>query len=476
MNGPVENNSEKRAGLDTHESRDTHESHESHERHAPVSMADLPLSRRRFLPLAAAGLGLASGWPLSREARAQIRVEIDAGVFRPLNVGFVPLEGDLERGELIGSIVRSDLEGSGFFRLIDQSDGSGNPTVDGVPNFDVWRRAQVELLVVGRLSTIGSNLQLDVRLWDVGVGEALAGKRLTTPRSGLRRLAHILADAIYTRLTGEGPYFDSRIAFVDETGSREERAKRIALMDQDGANLTFLTDSSQISLTPQFHPRDYSLAYLALKDRRSEIFLLDLERNRQRSVEVGDSIVFSPRFSPDGDRLLFSRKSGLGVNLFVLDLSSGRVVRLSEGAAIDTAPSYAPDGQSILFESDRGGGPQIYRMDASGGNVRRLTSGRGRYSTPVWSPKGDRIAFTRSSGGVFSIGVMRPDGSGERLLTSGFHNEGPTFSPNGRVVMFFSDQGAGPRLWSVDLSGRHLRRRATPAFASDPSWSPLRPR
>ena len=294
-----------------------------------------------------------------------------------------------------------------------------------------------------------------------------------THRGGWRILSRT---AVYERLTGEKGYFDSRVVFVDETGPKNDRVKRLAIMDQDGANLRLLTQGRELVLTPRFHPLSQQITYTAYRDGEPRVMLRDIMTGQEQVLGDFPNMSFAPRFSPQGDRIVMSLQEGGNSSIFQMDLRSRQLVRLTQSSAIDTAPCYSPDGRSIVFESDRQGKQQLFVMNADGSGQRRLTFGDGSYSTPVWSPRGDLIAFTKQVHGGFAIGVIRPDGSGERLLTEGYHNEGPTWSPNGRVILFFRDsQGAngGPKLYSIDLTGYNERQLATPSFGSDPAWSPL---
>jgi TolB protein len=305
--------------------------------------------------------------------------------------------------------------------------------------------------------------------------QQLAGQVLSFTPDNFRRIAHMTSDAIYERLTGEMGYFDSRIVFVDETGPKERRVKRLALMDQDGANIRYLTRGDDLVLTPHFSPTTQEITYMSFGQGDPRVYLLNIETFQREMVGNFPAMTFSPRFAPDGQRVIMGLQQGGNANLFVMDLRSRTTTRLTDTPAIDTAPSYAPDGARICFESDRGGKQQIYVMAASGGPAQRISFGEGSYSTPVWSPRGDTIAFTKQSQGRFAIGIMHADGQGERILTEDYHNEGPTFAPNGRVLMFFRDPGgnSGPALYTIDIMGRNELRVATPSFASDPAWSPL---
>ena len=350
-----------------------------------------------------------------------------------------------------------------------------------MPRFGDWRIINAQALITGQATLLeDGRLQVSFRLWDVFAQRQMAGQQYTTSPDNWRRIGHIISDAIYKRLTGEDGYFDTRVVFVAESGPKIDRIKRLAIMDQDGANPSFLTNGSYLVLTPRFSPTRQQITFLSYRDEIPQVFLFNIETGEQEVLGDFPGMTFAPRFSPDGQKIVMSFARNGNSDLFVMDLGRRTTQRLTFSPAIDTSPSYAPDGRRLTFSSDRGGSEQIYVMNADGADIHRISFGRGRYGTPVWSPRGDLIAFTRQAGGRFSIGVMRPDGSGERILTEGFHNEGPTWAPNGRVLMFFRQDptfadgsGGEVSLWSVDVTGRNLRRISTPGDASDPAWSPL---
>jgi TolB protein len=436
------------------------------------------LTRRHTLALGALGVSLAA---MTRPASAIVRLDITEGNFQPLPIAvprfFAAGQDDGETANAVTQIITANLQRSGLFAPIDPTAYVERiASVDAVPRFPDWRTINAQALITGRIGRVADGrLQAEFRLWDVLAGQQLDGKQYLTTTDNWRRIAHIISDAIYERLTGQGGYFDSRVVFVDETGPGERRIKRLAIMDQDGANVRYLTRGDDLVLTPRFSPSTQEITYMAYGQGDPRVYLYNIETGQREIVGNFPGMSFSPRFSPDGQRVIMSLQEGSNSNLFVMDLRSKATTRLTDSQAIDTAPSYAPDGAKICFESDRGGRQQIYVMGATGGSAQRISFGDGSYSTPVWSPRGDFIAFTRQSQGKFAIGVMKPDGSGERILTEGFHNEGPTFSPNGRVIMFFRDPGGstGPSLYSVDISGRNEQRIPTPSYASDPAWSPL---
>jgi TolB protein len=436
------------------------------------------MTRRRALAFGAAAGGLTL---LPRYAAAVTRLDITEGNFQPLPIAIPKFiagaQGDDETAGGVTQVITANLQRSGLFAPIDPAAYIETITsVDNVPRFPDWRTINAQALVTGRVTRQSDGrLKAEFRLWDVLAGQQLAGQQYFTTPDNWRRIAHIISDAIYERLTGDKGYFDSRVVFIDETGPAERRIKRLAIMDQDGANVRYLTRGDDLVLTPRFSPSTQEITYMAYGQGDPRVYLFNIETGQREIVGNFPGMSFSPRFSPDGQRVIMSLQQGSNSNIFVMDLRSKATTRLTDTPAIDTAPSYSPDGQQICFESDRGGRQQIYVMAGTGGQAQRISFGDGSYSTPVWSPRGDYIAFTRQAQDKFAIGVMKPDGSGERILTEGFHNEGPTFAPNGRVIMFFRDPGgtSGPSLFTVDISGRNEQKVPTPGFASDPAWSPL---
>jgi TolB protein len=442
-----------------------------------LRISDLSVTRRRALALGAA----AGGLTLSTRHAGAVRIDITEGNFQPLPIAipnfFGGADSDNDTATGVTQIITANLKGSGLFLPIDPAAFLEKLAgVDNVPNFPNWRTINAQALVTGRITRQSDGrLKAEFRLWDVLAGQQLAGQQYFTTPDNWRRIAHIISDAIYERLTGEKGYFDTRVVFIDETGPKDRRIKRLAIMDQDGANVRYLTRGDELVLTPRFSPSTQEITYMAYGQGDPRVYLLNIETGQREVVGNFPGMSFAPRFSPDGQSVIMSLQEGSNANLFIMDLRSKSTTRLTNTPAIDTAPSYSPDGAQICFESDRGGHPQIYVMPAAGGAAQRISFGDGSYSTPVWSPRGDYIAFTKQSASTFAIGVMKPDGSGERILTEGFHNEGPTFAPNGRVIMYFSDNvgSPGPSLYTIDTSGRNQQRVPTPSFASDPAWSPL---
>jgi TolB protein len=431
--------------------------------------------------LGAAGLVLAPG---AFAQQTELRGTVDQGNIQPLPIAIMINSATDASGNTIGKqisqVVSADLERSGFFKPIDPNAFiQTSLDVNVEPNYDQWKTINAANLADGHAAVdADGRLAVDVRLWDIFSQKELAlgktsGVSLTATPENWRRVAHQIADLIYEKLTGQEGYFDTRIVFVAESGPRANRVKRLAIMDQDGFGASYLTDGTTKVMTPRFSSDSQEVAYMALSADSARIYIFNVETTRQEAVGEVKGMAFAPRFSPDGTKLAFSVEQAGNSDIYTLDLRSRAMTRLTRDPAIDTSPCFSPDGSKIAFTSDRGGSPQIYVMNADGSNVRRLTFGGGQYSTPVYSPKGDMIAFTKQSGGRFSIGVMNPDGTGEKLLTSSYLEEGPTWAPNGRYIMFFREPPGGiASLWTVEASGRIERPVPYQGGASDPAWSP----
>ena len=424
-------------------------------------------------------------------AGAVIRVDINSGIAQPLPIAVpafaTPVAASTAAGSTaalgaqVAQVIAADLGSSGLFKPIDPAAYTTNVTMPDTtaPQYASWRTVNAQALVTGSVTANpDGGITLACYAYDVFAGQELARNGFVTTAKNWRRAAHKCADLVYSRLTGEGGYFDSHIVYVSESGPKTKREKKLAIMDQDGANHKFLTNGQNLVLTPRFAPNQQTITYMSFANNRPRVWIYTIGSGQQQAVGDFPNMSFAPRFSPDGQNLVFSMAVGGNTDVYRLNLGSHALTRLTTAPGIDTAPSYSPDGSRIVFESDRGGTQQIYTMNADGSGQQRISFGQGRYATPVWSPRGDLIAFTRLGGGQFRIGVMKPDGGGERLLTNAYQDEGPTWSPNGRVVLFFrtvAGRAGTTNLFSVDLSGQNERRVRTPLDASDPAWSPLLP-
>ena len=421
-----------------------------------------------------------------------IEVDITRGNLNPLPVAVSPLSIDdksksfekLLKKKNIGSeislIVENNLKTSGLFNPLDKDAFLQAPDIANLkPRFEDWNLIKAQALITGKVSNFEDKLRVEFRLWDVLAGKEMMALAFTTVPNNWRRVGHIISDKVYERLTGEKGYFDTRIIYVAEEGPKTKRIKKLAIMDQDGANNKFLTLGNELVLTPRFNPTSQMVTYLSYFRNLPRVYLLDIETGIQEVVGDFPGMTFAPRFSPDGKIIMSFAKDG-NSDIYTMDLENRIVEKITNHPSIDTSPSYSPDGKYICFNSDRSGYQQIYVMKSDGSNVKRISFGKGIYGTPVWSPRGDLIAFTKLHKGKFYIGVMRIDGSGERLLTENYYQEAPSWSPNGRVLVFYretktDDQGKGfsAKLWSIDLTGYNERILKTPTDGSDPSWSSL---
>lgn len=432
--------------------------------------------RKPFVAALALSLTLAG---FAAGARAELTIDITRGYVEPLPIAITGL-ADADAGRKIAEVVTRNLKRSGLFNPIDsaaflreEDDPARRPT------FADWRLVNAQALVIGQVvEGDAGGLSIEFRLWDVFAEQDLLGLRLSGAAEAWRRIAHKMSDAIYERLTGETGYFDTRIVYVAETGPLDRRIKRLAIMDQDGDALRYLSNGDHLVLTPRFSPTAQEITYLSYERGVPKVYLHHIDTDQQELLGDFPGMTFAPRFSPDGNSVVMTLAQDGNSELYEMDLRSREVAQLTDNPAIETAPSYSPDGEFIVFESDRGGSQQIYVMRRDGTDTRRITFGDGRYGTPVWSPRGDLIAFTKSHRGTFSIGVIEPDGSGERILSQDYLVEGPTWAPNGRVLMFFRQSSRSPdsaELVTIDVTGRNERILFTSTAASDPAWSPLIP-
>ncbi len=425
-------------------------------------------------------------------ANSLITVDITRGNLDPLPIAVSPLHVDVssesisdikvkELGDKVSLIIEKNFKSTGLFNPLKKEAFVQKPDIAHLkPRFEDWRLITAQALVTGKLIVKDEKLKVEFRLWDLTASKEILALAFTTTPSNWRRVAHIISDKIYERLTGEKGYFDTRIIYVAESGPKNQRVKKLAIMDQDGANTKYLTLGNELVLTPRFNPANQLVTYLSYFRNLPRVYLLDIETGVQEVVGNFPGMTFAPRFSPDGKKIIMSFAKDGNSDIYTMDIETRLVERITEDSSIDTSPSFSPDGKYICFNSDRSGLQQIYVMRSDGSNVKRITFGNGIYGTPVWSPRGDLIAFTKVRKGKFYIGVMRSDGSGERLLTENFYQEAPSWSPNGRVLVFYRETKSGPKgegfsakLWSIDITGYNERKIQTETDASDPSWSSL---
>ena len=422
---------------------------------------------------------------MAMTAHAELKIDVSGAQTEPTPIALPTFTGNTAKAADIGQkmteVITADLENSGLFRIIDEDAYIQTMENAGtMPKFADWQAIKAHGLAHGDVHQDNDKLTVSFRLWDVYAMSQMDAKSLTTGSNSWRKMAHIIADAIYERMTGESGYFDSAIVFISETGSQKKRVKRLAVMDQDGANVRFLSDGKDTVLTPRFSPKMNKITYLSYKTGDPKVYIMDVDTGKSELVGNFKGMTFAPRFSPDGTKLVMSMAERGNTDIYLYDLDNKTRTRLTNHPAIDTSPSFSPDGKQIAFNSDRSGKRQIYVMNVDGSDVKRISFGDGSYATPVWSPRGDYIAYTQIKSGLFHIGVMRTNGSGERLIANGWLIEAPTWAPNGRVLMFYrkspSDSWGNngrSKLYSIDITGHNERLIDTPKDASDPAWSPL---
>ena len=413
----------------------------------------------------------------------QLDMTVNRGVIKPISLAVPSFIKESGASSIISrelaKVISNNLNGTGLFKSIPQAAYVSTPLSFNTPvQFSDWSIINADVLVVGSVGLKpDGRLEVKFRLWDVSQQKEIGkGKQYFTNSESWRRISHKISDTIYTRVTGEGAYFDSRVVFVSETGPKDNRTKRLAIMDQDGANFRLLKHPPSLVIAPRFSPTSNKIIFTGYETGKPRVYLMDLSSGEITSLPELQGMSFAPRFSADGSEIVLSMTENGNTDIFINNLALGTKRRLTTNIAIDTAPSFSPDGNSIVFESDRGGGQQLYIISSEGGEAKRISFGKGRYATPVWSPRGDLIAFTKIKEGKFHIGVMRVDGTKERLLTTSFLDEGPAWAPNGRVLMFFREtpgKAGAPSIYSIDISGRNLRKIKTSSFASDPNWSKI---
>jgi len=425
---------------------------------------------------------------------ALIEVDITRGNLNPLPIAVSALYSDKlttdalkkeinidQIGNEISLVIENNLKATGLFNPLEKKAFLQKPDVAHLkPRFEDWSLIKAQALITGKVEFKEDKVRVEFRLWDVLAAREMLALAFTTVPNNWRRIGHIISDKIYERLTGEKGYFDTRIIYVSEKGPKTKRIKKLAIMDQDGFNIKYLTLGNELVLTPRFNPTNQMVTYLSYFKNLPRVYLLDIETGIQEVVGDFPGMTFAPRFSPDGKKIIMSFAKDGNSDIYTMDLENRIVQRITNHPSIDTSPSYSPDGKFITFNSDRSGYQQIYVMKSDGTKVKRISFGNGLYGTPVWSPRGDLIAFTKLHKGKFYIGVMRTDGTGERLLTENYYQEAPSWSPNGRVLIFYREtksnsdgEGFSAKLWSIDLTGYNERQVMTETDASDPSWSSL---
>lgn len=428
---------------------------------------------------------ISTGLSFAKSSKAALDVNITQGHMEPINIAIVDMakQPSSVYGTAlnISQIIKDNLKNTGLFNPLDKNTFlKSYVEIDKKPEFNDWSVIGAKLLVYGDISeTEDDKIKIKFFLWDIDAKELLTTQSITASKSDYRRTAHIISDVIYSKITGDSGYFDTRIVFVDETGLSTNRKRRLAIMDQDGHNLRYLSSGATSITTPAFSPTKQEITYMTYYKGIPRVYLFNIATGLHRLLGNFLGMSFAPRFTPDGESIIMSIAMDGKTDIFEMNLKSKKLYRLTDSKGIDTAPSYSPDGKQIAFISDRNGAPNIYVMDADGKNVNRISKQGGIYGDPAWSPRGDYIAFVKISGGKFWLGVMFPDGTGERLITEAYNLESPSWSPNGRRLIYYKQNidtvknTDDTKIYTIDVTGYGERQLPTPHDATDPAWSPL---
>ncbi|MDR1235876.1 MAG: Tol-Pal system beta propeller repeat protein TolB [Holosporaceae bacterium] len=414
---------------------------------------------------------------------ADVVVNVNKGVMKPVNIALNLFDSSGGWKDNFAKVITNDLQGTFLFRAIPSNAfmqvlaGS-----DKNPTFPLWKIISAQYLANLEINVNGSVLKISMVLYDILSETPVGNLTVSGDIRDWRKLAHIVSNNIYERVTGEVGYFDTKILYVAvQPQARGKKTYRLAMMDQDGYDHKFLTDGGTIVLTPRFSPSGKEFSFFSYREKivngrripvTAGVYRYDLDTQKTELLANFNGMTYAPRYSSDGNLLVFSLSDHGSSSIYTFDLVTKRITRITKGRCIDTSPCFSPDGKYIVFNSDRGGTQQLYIMNSDGSDVRRLSFSNGRYATPVWSPRGDWIAFTKFGRDGFYIGIIHPDGSGERMLASGYLVEGPTWSPNGRVILYSNqDYSRREKIFSVDVTGYNKHQIKTPQNAIDPEWS-----
>ncbi len=421
-------------------------------------------------------------------AHAELKVDIIAGAAEPIPIAVQKFEiaGTVTADDAatVRAVVENDLKSTGLFRIVSHDAFPQYVHMNEMPNFKLWMAIKTQVLVQAKLtSESGGRYKLEFYVWDVNGKEQIEAQSLVASKSSLRRLAHIMADAIYERLTGETGYFDTQIVFIAETGPVHRRVKRMAIMDQDGYGLRYLSDEKTFVMSPHFSPNMQTIVFLSYRDDDPMVWTLDLDSGEQRRLGQFGGMNFAPRFSPDGTKIALSLvKNGI-THLYEYDMETQKLRQLTFGRSLNTSPSYSPDGKKLAFNSDRSGRQQIHVLDLKTLEEERITYGAGRYATPAWSPDGQFIAFTKMADDTFYIGIMNPRGRNEKILAGGWYMEAPSWAPGSRRLVYYEtekdidDVERISHIRSVDITGQNIYEIELPDGVNgvEPTWSPRLP-
>ena len=421
-------------------------------------------------------------------SRAELHVDVVAGGVDPIAIAIQKFEtiGKVSNSDakMLREVVENDLKRTGLFRIVNHDAFPEFVKMNEMPNFKSWAAIKTQVLAQASIQPEGKDsYKLEFYLWDVNGQEQIEAQSLIASKKSIRRLAHIMADAIYERLTGEVGYFDTQIVFIAETGSVSNRVKRMAIMDQDGYGMRFLSDKKTFVMSPHFSPNMSTVVFLSYRNDDPMVWVLDLDTGDQTKLGNFGGMSFAPRFSPDGSKVALSLVKNGVTNIYEYDMATKGLRQLTFGNHIDTSPSYSPDGRYMVYNSDSSGSQQIHVMDLKTGKQKRITFGAGRYATPAWSPDGQFIAFTKMADNTFYIGIMNPEGRHEKILAGGWYMEAPSWAPGSRRLVYYETERTADgeervsHIRSVDITGQNIYDidLKDGLNGTEPTWSPKLP-
>lgn len=409
----------------------------------------------------------------SAPAFAQLNIEVVGAGVQRISVAVPDFGGDDALGREIANVVRSDLNSSGLFRIINTESqvAEENSAVD----FNAWRTRGADALATATATRPGGQIEVRVRVADVIKRSTLGNTVVTAPGNNARLAGHKVADFIYQKLTGQPGYFSSRIAYVLKQGHGPTAHYQLIVADADGQNPVAVFKYNQPIISPAWSPDGSKLAYVSFEKSKPVIFEQTLKTGARRAVASFRGSNSAPAYSPDGSRLVVALSREGGTQLYSINLASLQATRITNTSGIDTEPAFSPDGQWLYFTSDRGGSPQIYRMSANGGSAQRVSFDGNYNVTARPSPDGRTLAFITRRDGGFRVATLDLATRQVTVLTDSQRDESPTFAPNGQMILYATILGGRGVLAAVSADGQ-IRQRlsAVSGDAREPAWGPNR--